>query len=143
MDYIGVFIGPDLMVRDGQIRPLLKNWIGMTRRFVDTRSAWNPTPMRCWRRFDVIIKNTWRTLMTRGMKGCFVYSVDAGTAAYSRASIRLPVREEVRDGGVAPSRICGDVSALLGRADPLATTHSTEPMLCVRSPPSTAPFPQQ
>jgi len=25
---------------------------------------------------DQIIKNTYRTLMTRGMKGCFVYCVD-------------------------------------------------------------------
>ena len=27
---------------------------------------------------DVLIKNTYRTLMTRGMKGCYVYRVDEG-----------------------------------------------------------------
>ena len=28
---------------------------------------------------DEIIKNTYRTLMTRGQKGCYVYSVDPET----------------------------------------------------------------
>jgi DUF2075 family protein len=31
---------------------------------------------------DEIIKNTYRTLMTRGMKGCYVYCTDENLAAY-------------------------------------------------------------
>ena len=31
---------------------------------------------------DRIIKNTYRTLMTRGQKGCYVYFVDAETGRY-------------------------------------------------------------
>ena len=31
---------------------------------------------------DEIIKNTYRTLMTRGMKGCYVYCTDKRLAAY-------------------------------------------------------------
>jgi DUF2075 family protein len=31
-----------------------------------------------------IIKNTYRTLMTRGMKGCYVYCSDEETAGYFR-----------------------------------------------------------
>ena len=31
---------------------------------------------------DEIIKNTYRTLMTRGMKGCYVYCTDAALAQY-------------------------------------------------------------
>ena len=31
---------------------------------------------------DSIIKNTYRTLMTRGMKGCYVYCVDKGMQEY-------------------------------------------------------------
>jgi DUF2075 family protein len=34
-----------------------------------------------------IIKNTYRTLMTRGMKGCYVYCTDRETAAHIRSSI--------------------------------------------------------
>ena len=33
---------------------------------------------------DEIIKNTYRTLMTRGMKGCYVYCVDDRLAEYLR-----------------------------------------------------------
>ncbi|KKU42254.1 MAG: hypothetical protein UX59_C0045G0006 [Microgenomates group bacterium GW2011_GWA1_46_7] len=31
---------------------------------------------------DSIIKNTYRTLMTRGMKGCYIYSTDLETQEY-------------------------------------------------------------
>jgi hypothetical protein len=31
---------------------------------------------------DLIIKNTYRTLMTRGMKGCYIYSTDPETVEY-------------------------------------------------------------
>ena len=36
---------------------------------------------------DLIIKNTDRTLMTRGMKRCYVYCTDAETAEYFRAGL--------------------------------------------------------
>jgi DUF2075 family protein len=31
---------------------------------------------------DEIIKNTYRTLMTRGMKGCYIYSMDDESRKY-------------------------------------------------------------
>ena len=34
------------------------------------------------RETDLIIKNTYRTLMTRGMKGCYLYCTDPETAQY-------------------------------------------------------------
>lgn len=36
---------------------------------------------------DLIIKNTYRTLMTRGMKGCYVFCTDAETAEYLRGRL--------------------------------------------------------
>ena len=33
-------------------------------------------PEKAYKIADEIIKNTYRTLMTRGMKGCYVYCVD-------------------------------------------------------------------
>jgi DUF2075 family protein len=35
-------------------------------------------------RADAIIRNTYRTLMSRGMKGCYAYFTDATTADYFR-----------------------------------------------------------
>ena len=36
---------------------------------------------------DEIIKNTYRTLMTRGMKGCYVYCEDMMLQAYLKERI--------------------------------------------------------
>ena len=36
---------------------------------------------------DAIIKNTYRTLMTRGMKGCYIYCTDEGMQEYIKKQI--------------------------------------------------------
>ena len=38
-------------------------------------------------RVDRIIRNTYRTLMTRGMKGCLVYATDPEVRALLRARL--------------------------------------------------------
>jgi DUF2075 family protein len=38
---------------------------------------------------DRIIKNTYRTLMTRGMKGCLIWSVDPETNEYLKQASSL------------------------------------------------------
>ncbi|MEO8925505.1 MAG: DNA/RNA helicase domain-containing protein [Caldimonas sp.] len=45
---------------------------------------------------DSIVKNPYRTLMTRGMKGCYVYCTDALLAAYLRSRL-LAVPETAED----------------------------------------------
>lgn len=47
---------------------------------------------------DRVIKNTYRTLMTRGQKGCFVFSVDPETNAWFKAQVdgSLQSAEDVR-----------------------------------------------
>ena len=37
---------------------------------------------------DEIIKNTYRTLMTRGMKGCYVYCTDTALAEYLKKLLK-------------------------------------------------------
>ena len=37
---------------------------------------------------DEIIKNTYRTLMTRGMKGCYIYCVDENLSRYFKKMMR-------------------------------------------------------
>ena len=82
MDYIGVIFGEDLVIRDGKVvtnpsardrhDKSLKGWKSLVKR----------EPQTAAKTVDLIIKNTYRTLMTRGMKGCFVYSVDEETRQY-------------------------------------------------------------
>ena len=38
-------------------------------------------------RLDLIIKNTYRTLMTRGQKGCYVYCTDSETQDYFKSLV--------------------------------------------------------
>ncbi|MDM0008074.1 DUF2075 domain-containing protein [Variovorax sp. J22G73] len=84
VDYIGVIIGPDLIVRDGHVRtePTARDRFDKTLRGHKTRAKTNPKNAAA--AADLIIKNTYRTLMTRGMKGCYVYCSDEETALYFR-----------------------------------------------------------
>lgn len=85
VDYIGVIIGPDFIVRDGQVVTCAeeRDRHDKSIRGYKTRLKTNPEIVKA--EVDLIIKNTYRTLMTRGMKGCYVYSTDKETAAYFRA----------------------------------------------------------
>lgn len=82
LDYVGVIIGPDLIIRNGKVVT-----DGLKRAMTD-RSLWGITQQlkkgeaRAVSLADAIIKNTYRTLMTRGMKGCYIYCVDPETQEY-------------------------------------------------------------
>lgn len=87
VDYIGVVIGPDLIVRDGKVltQPLArarsdKSVFGY-KKLLEKKPEEGKAILRA------IIKNTYRTLMTRGMKGCYVYCVDEETRRYFEALV--------------------------------------------------------
>ena len=82
LNYIGVIVGLDLIVRDGKI-------ITDPRKRAKTDASLNgywkdhaKDPAAANKKADLIIKNTYRALMTRGMKGCYVYFVDKETEKY-------------------------------------------------------------
>ncbi len=82
VDYIGVIIGPDLIVRGGRIitRPEERDRHDKSIRGYKTRLKIDPEEVK--EEVDLIIKNTYRTLMTRGMKGCYLYCTDEETRGY-------------------------------------------------------------
>ena len=78
LDYVGVVIGEDLVVRDGRL---------VTQPEKRSRHDRSVRGWKTWRRRDreaadaaahMIVLNTYRTLMTRGLKGCYVWAVDEG-----------------------------------------------------------------
>lgn len=82
LDYVGVIIGPDLLVRDGRI---VTDGFARSRHDSTLRGfkGWHKRdPQAAEEAADAIIKNTYRTLMTRGSKGCLVWSEDEETRAY-------------------------------------------------------------
>ncbi len=87
VDYIGVIIGPDFVVRDA-----LPQTDGATRSRMDSsikgyKKLLKENPALARQRADAIIKNTYRTLMTRGMKGCYIWCSDPETNEYFKAML--------------------------------------------------------
>ncbi|AEB58809.1 DUF2075 domain-containing protein [Ectopseudomonas mendocina] len=82
VDYIGVIIGPDLIVRNGRVVTNANLRDKQDRSMRGYKKLLKDDPEYARAQADLIIKNTYRTLMTRGMKGCYVYCTDAETAQY-------------------------------------------------------------
>ncbi|MDL5364601.1 DUF2075 domain-containing protein [Xanthomonas sp. NCPPB 2654] len=80
LDYVGVIIGPDLAWREGQLLtdPSQRSKQDRSIRGYKSQSKYNPEVQD---RVDRIIRNTYKTLMSRGMRGCYVYISDLGSRA--------------------------------------------------------------
>lgn len=87
LDYVGVIIGPDLVYREGHIVTDVTKRASSDRSVRGLKGRLKEDPGEARALADRIIKNTYRTLMTRGMKGCYVYCTDASLAAYLRSRL--------------------------------------------------------
>jgi DUF2075 family protein len=87
VDYIGVIIGPDLIVRGGEVQTLPQKRSKMDKSLHGYKKALEENSEGARAKADAIIRNTYRTLMTRGMKGCYIYCTDEETAAHFRDKI--------------------------------------------------------
>lgn len=87
LDYVGVIVGPDLVARDGKIITDPSKRAKTDKSLNGYKKAQKENPIETKRRADAIIKNTYRTLMTRGMKGCYVYFVDKETDEFFKSRI--------------------------------------------------------
>jgi uncharacterized protein len=88
LDHVGVIVGPDLMVRDGKVVT-----DGRARASTDTsifgfKGKFAEDPVAAQKLVEPIIKNTYRTLLTRGMKSCAVYFTDGETKEYFRSLLK-------------------------------------------------------
>ena len=87
LDYIGVIIGPDLRIEDGKLITEPTERAKTDHSIKGWRKQMKTAPEGTLKKLDEIIRNTYRTLMTRGMKGCYVYAVDKELNEYLKASI--------------------------------------------------------
>jgi hypothetical protein len=78
LDYIGVIWGKDLIYRFDQ-----QGWIG------DKKESSDSVVKRSKDRFVDLVKNTYRVLLSRGMKGCYVYFMDKETERFVRSRMEL------------------------------------------------------
>lgn len=79
-DYIGVIIGPDLKY-DSERDCLTVNPSGNKDPYLKRKNSKD--------KLDEYIRNIYRVLMSRGMKGCYVYFVDKEVEAYFKNHIKL------------------------------------------------------
>lgn len=82
VDYIGVIVGPDLVVRNGKVITRPNERASTDRSVHGWKALVKTNPENAKTRLDAIIKNTYRTLMTRGQKGCYVFFVDSETRQF-------------------------------------------------------------
>jgi hypothetical protein len=87
VDFIGVIIGPDFVVRDGIVNTDAFKRDSRDRTIKGFKSRIKAQDPNILGETDLVIKNTYRTLMTRGMKGCFIYCTDAETLEYFRSRL--------------------------------------------------------
>jgi DUF2075 family protein len=88
LDYVGVIIGPDLVYRNGRIVTDATKRASTDQSVKGLKKMLKEDAKNARALADTIVKNTYRTLMTRGMKGCYVYCTDAPLAAYLRGRLR-------------------------------------------------------
>lgn len=95
VDHVGVIIGPDLVYRDGRIQTDPKARAKSDKSIKGLGVLMKRDAKAAQALADRIIKNTYRTLMTRGMKGCYVYCCDAALGEYLRGRLgQLPAAHE-------------------------------------------------
>lgn len=87
VDYVGVIVGNDFVVRNGEVVTDPSKRAKTDASLKGYKKELKENPEVANKKADEIIKNTYRTLMTRGMKGCYVYFVDKETEQYFKNRI--------------------------------------------------------
>lgn len=88
VDYIGVIIGLDLKVKDGRLQTDVSARASSDKSVFGYKKLLEKNRKETEKTLDSIIKNTYRTLMTRGMKGCYVYCLDKELEYYLKSCVR-------------------------------------------------------
>lgn len=81
-DYVGVIMGDDIRYENGRVITDYTKRAKTDQSLRGIKKLYAEDPETAKARADEIIKNTYRTLMTRGMKGCYIYCTDPGMREY-------------------------------------------------------------
>ena len=87
-DYVGIIIGNDLRFESGKVITDFTKRARTDQSLKGIKKMYKEKPIEAEKAADEIIKNTYRTLMTRGMKGCYVYCENKELRDYLRERIK-------------------------------------------------------
>ena len=93
-DYTGVIIGNDMRFENGKVITDYTKRAKTDNSLKGIKTLAKKDKEKADRVADEIIKNTYRTLMTRGMKGCYVYCTDAALAQYFKKLLKQKSRNK-------------------------------------------------
>jgi DUF2075 family protein len=83
-DYVGVIFGDDLIYNFDK-----QSWEG------HPENSSDQVVKRSKGAFTDLVKNTYRVLLSRGMKGCYVYFMDKDTERFFRSRIEQSGRQSI------------------------------------------------
>jgi len=89
VDYVGVIVGDDLRFMNGHLVTDPSARAKTDKSLFGFKKESKESLMEASAKADEIIRNTYRTLMSRGMKGCYVYFTDEATAEYFRGLLPI------------------------------------------------------
>ena len=114
LDYVGVIVGPDIRYENGRVVTDVTKRSSMDRSIGGIKKMMKEDPQEARQVADRIIKNTYRTLLTRGMKGCYVYFCDTALRDHFARGLS-PARPETAADSVETT--CPHPSALISEPE--------------------------
>lgn len=94
LDHVAVLVGPDFLVRDGIVQVDAGKRSRHDKSIRGYKKMLRDDPSEARALADRIIKNTYRTLMTRGQKSCLIYSADHETREYFSSRLMSKLLEQ-------------------------------------------------
>ena len=91
-DYVGVIIGPDLFYKNGKVCTNYNKRAKSDQSLRGIKKMAQKDPIKADKIADEIIRNTYRTLMTRGQKGCFIFCTDPALNDYFNSRLNKTIK---------------------------------------------------
>lgn len=88
-DYVGVIIGEDLFYEDGKVCTNFQKHASSDPSFKGIKKLYKENEIMASEISNTIIKNTYRVLLTRGIKGCYIYCVNEKLNNYFKEQINI------------------------------------------------------
>lgn len=86
-EYVGVIIGPDLRLEDDNLVTDTRERAGQDSSVHGMKKMFEKNPQEAEDLAEELIKNTYRTLLTRGMRGCYIYCCDDALQEHIRRRV--------------------------------------------------------
>jgi DUF2075 family protein/thymidine kinase len=92
LDYVGVIIGDDLRFENGNVITDVTKRSSYDQSVKGWKTALKKRDGAITKKIDDIIRNTYRTLLSRGMKGCYVYCTDKPLMSHIQRGLKNHVK---------------------------------------------------